>query len=586
MIIFLSGFVIFLIYFMYSDDQHVLTFNSPANTSPKSNEFNSIHSKWQDLKEPFYHESCTYPFKVFLSEFDRVKFIECLDKIIHIDHSDSETFEEAVTFYENRYNKKTPSGFDKWFNFAKERGCRIDLYDELAKQIEFLNLETEKSYAELIEELIYMIPNNKNLKIIDILKSVILTNTNEIRTELSDILKQFGEALPGLRFVHNTQDSPFSFYDRMVDKSAITVNKRSSKNSYQFVSEIVVGLDIKTETVNSHEKLETLIVDCQLPFTFKSLFQSYGPFMSPVDAFHSFQLYPILSSSNYPCLTKDILIPDMDHFLYEDESDLVNWESKKDKLIWRGSTDGSPYYNYNNDDFHPEHVCMGENCHPDLMKLNVYQEKHKRGWFWNHRQRFVSFSHFYPAKIDAGFSSFSGMDKDQNRENKFFFWPAENIKLVDMFQFKYIFNIDGYKQDPRLLKYLRGSSLIFSSHFATSWFEEHLIPFYHYVPINPTLEDINFDGIPSSLELSIKKEYKKWFKFKYPGDKPYLSNPLGYNDLLPKLMYYRQNDELAHAMAINAMGLGQKYLTNENMDCYLFRVLLEIARYAKKSDSK
>ncbi|KAF8688390.1 putative lipopolysaccharide-modifying enzyme, partial [Rhizoctonia solani] len=49
----------------------------------------------------------------------------------------STTLEEAVKEYEKRYGRPPPRGFDDWFNFAKENGCKIvDEYDGMVKDFE------------------------------------------------------------------------------------------------------------------------------------------------------------------------------------------------------------------------------------------------------------------------------------------------------------------------------------------------------------------------------------------------------------------------------------------------------------------
>ncbi|KAJ1301269.1 hypothetical protein OPQ81_003676 [Rhizoctonia solani] len=49
----------------------------------------------------------------------------------------SSTLEEAVKEYERRYGRAPPRGFDEWFAFAKENGCKIvDEYDGMVKDFE------------------------------------------------------------------------------------------------------------------------------------------------------------------------------------------------------------------------------------------------------------------------------------------------------------------------------------------------------------------------------------------------------------------------------------------------------------------
>ncbi|KAG8687111.1 cap64-like protein [Ceratobasidium sp. 423] len=55
----------------------------------------------------------------------------------------SSTLEEAVKEYERRYGRAPPRGFDEWFQFVKENGCKIvDEYDGMVKDFEpFWQLE-------------------------------------------------------------------------------------------------------------------------------------------------------------------------------------------------------------------------------------------------------------------------------------------------------------------------------------------------------------------------------------------------------------------------------------------------------------
>ncbi|CUA78292.1 Beta-1,2-xylosyltransferase 1 [Rhizoctonia solani] len=55
----------------------------------------------------------------------------------------SSTLDEAVKEYERRYGRPPPRGFDEWFEFVKENGCKIvDEYDGMVKDLEpFWELE-------------------------------------------------------------------------------------------------------------------------------------------------------------------------------------------------------------------------------------------------------------------------------------------------------------------------------------------------------------------------------------------------------------------------------------------------------------
>ena len=571
-----------LVFLFMRHKSHSLDYNDKISTIKSKKDFMLINKKtrkdFESVKSPVPHQHCKYPFKEFLTQFDHGMFIECLIKTEYlVDRQESSTLSKARQFYTSRYHYLPPKSFDQWYNYASSKKCQIDIYDDLMLKINRFksNLSSDISIEEQIESLILSLPDNRQIKIVDFLKEKVLINNKEKQTKLSYIFNKFAKKLPSFRVLLNDHDLPF-----VVSTQSTNMNKQihlaeSSSTSFEWLVKAAGSIDIDSHARNPFLYLINLSLHCQSPFLIKDLVQGYSPLIQPSSLKQTLNSIPVLSTSAYPCLTSDILIPSSEHYSKDKSEDNTAWEDKKNILIWRGDTYGSTFKNYDNENFNPDHVCH-EKCLPTQIKMQVYQDKSKRGWFWNIRQRFVSFSHHYD-QIDAGFTAFEDMDKDSNRENKLFFWGSTSLSKNQLFKHKYVFSMDGLGHYIELINLLKSNSLVFNANFAQNWFTEYLIPFYHYIPINPGYEKIESNVLSAQEQSKLKQNYKKWFKMKFESNDPHLYHPIGFNDVIPKLHYYIDHDEEAHHIALTGNDFGSKFLRNDDMDCYIYRVLVELS---------
>eukprot|EP00835_Amoeboradix_gromovi_P003557 NODE_240_length_13260_cov_0.403313.p2 type:complete len:591 gc:universal NODE_240_length_13260_cov_0.403313:7457-9229(+) len=544
---------------------------------------NSIEKRIESKKHitrPFKHEYCKYPFKDFISEFDRIKYLECIVKTeIYNKHEESNSFKSATRFYKKQYGIPPPVGFDEWYSYARSKGCRIDHYDDLMLQLNPLRSKANRdnSIKELIEELIYALPNNDQVKVYDFLKNKITENQSELRSPFISVISEFVENLPAFKALVNTAPVPFVLNPSSVRYStSSSLVSNNQMKPFEWKVTQVQDLNFITYKLKASEYLENISIQCKSAYNISSLMQGFGPLMTPSSFIQTLNPYPVLSTSNYPCLSSDIIIPDFDQKVSSPDIDVVAWEDKINKMIWRGDTSGSTFYNFEMDNFMPNHVCSVD-CTASKIKIDGFRKKMERSWFWNNRQRFVSYSKFH-SLTDAAFIEFNHMDRSNNEENSFFYWTGEKI---DIFLHKYLISLDGFGADTQLLKMLQSNSLVFSADYSTSWYSQYTIPFYHYIPIDPGYSAINATNLPSSMHQKLKSNFNTWFKFKYEHNDPHLYNPLGFNDLMPKLLHYMENDDLAHHISIVANDFASKNLGKNNMDCYLYRVLLELARISQ-----
>jgi hypothetical protein len=144
------------------------------------------------------------------------------------------------------------------------------------------------------------------------------------------------------------------------------------------------------------------------------------------------------------------------------QSSKLPWELREDKVFWRGAnTDG--YYTLKN-------------------------------WKDIPRGKLIAFSKRHPHLVDAGFTAYHP-------------WNTSNICLFEkkvglspfvlpkeQVRYKYLIDLDGTTPTfPSLHWKLFSGSLIFKQHphpKGILWYTRHLVPWVHFVPLNPDLSDL------------------------------------------------------------------------------------------------
>ncbi|MEK6734921.1 MAG: glycosyl transferase family 90 [Pseudomonadota bacterium] len=151
-------------------------------------------------------------------------------------------------------------------------------------------------------------------------------------------------------------------------------------------------------------------------------------------------------------------------------SNIYPWESKENKVFWRGGAHGAKekyYYNISNFD--------------KLPRLSL-----------------VIFSKLYPQLIDARLTSYTEFSKDEDGENLKIIMDLLSIKSQarvneeDHLKYKYLISIDGntcpWMRVPWIM--LSNSILLKQETENIEWFYSALKPMVHYVPINKNLTSL------------------------------------------------------------------------------------------------
>ncbi|KAI9206142.1 glycosyl transferase family 90-domain-containing protein [Polychytrium aggregatum] len=114
---------------------------------------------------------------------------------------------------------------------------------------------------------------------------------------------------------------------------------------------------------------------------------------------------------------------------------------------------------------------------------------------------------------------------------------ADRSPFDDNFKYKYLIDIDGNTFSQRYSPFMQSNSLVFKMTIFQEYFDGWLEPFVHYIPINVDLSDLS-----------------------------------------EKLQWAIDHDEEAEQIALNSKYFSKRFLTLDQMDCYMYLMFLELAR--------
>lgn len=444
----------------------------------------------------------------------------------------SQTLQDAVREYQRRYNMHPPPHFDKWFEFAQAKGVKmIDEYDTIYHSLlPFWALEPRTVRARAREALGF---DNQMMGILIRGGKVTLADGGGDgykwqREATIGMMKGFIQYLPDMDLVFNLHDEPRvvlpsddlqrlvnSAKDRAIPES---FGNRSPVNSWSPRPTDVNKGDrideVRTTRFNrfahqptwTHSRIScpansparsleenpvdntTAYAYGELGFIYNttaasdicntpSLRYTYGFFDRPnaFDIVHD--LFPVFSQSKISSF-QDIVYPSpwywADKVPYEGRKD-YEWDSKLDKLYWRGSTTGG--------------------------------FSRAGGWRRQHRQLFVSNANAldttkalsrdengawapkevnrrdYRDLFDVKFTFIGQCDPEDCAAQGEYFDVAKHAGQQDAWGYKYIVDIDGNAFSGRYYAFLQSNSLVAKIAIFREWHDEWIKPWVHYVPL-------------------------------------------------------------------------------------------------------
>jgi len=268
-------------------------------------------------------------------------------------------------------------------------------------------------------------------------------------------------------------------------------------------------------------------------------------------------MFPVFGGSKLP-MNNEILIPPAMYWANDTMFSGGNdehgppWEKKRNEVVWRGVASGGRNNPDNWKHFHRHRfvstmngtsVVLAERSgeEPPNFKLpshRHYNLKAARSGFlgeWLSTLTDVGFVHLecFPVPDEGVTCPYTDP----------YFSVQAAIPMKDQYTAKYLPDIDGISYSGRYRSFLLSTSLPIKSTIYKEWHDSRLVPWVHFVPMDNTYIDIY--GI--------------------------LDYFLGFEG-------YGAHDDAAKKIALGGQDWANKVLRKEDMQIYVYRLLLEYAR--------
>ncbi|KAF9895382.1 capsule-associated protein CAP1 [Aspergillus nanangensis] len=501
----------------------------------------------------------------------------------------SKTLGDAVDEYRNRYGMNPPPHFDKWFHFAQSKGCQlIDEYDTIYHSLlPFWALEP-KTIRERAHEALGFDNSMLGVLIRDGKVTHVEGGTEEQRWQreaTSGMLEEFIQYLPDMDLIFNAHDEPRVIVPSEDLQRLVQIAKDEAiPNAFQKQSPVnswsprPIDLnkgdridEVRTTRFNrfAHQptwtnsrsscpvnsparSLDEDIPDKtngyaygELGFVYNttafsdicntpSLRRKYG-FFDRANAFDVVRdLFPIFSQSKISSF-QDILYPSpwywADQVPYIPERD-VSWDEKEDKMYWRGTTTGGFSRAGGWRRHHRQRFVSNVNA---LNTAKTLHQNDNGQWETKEVNR-----HSYQDMFNVTFTGIGQCDKNDCAAQREYFKIGPSTGQQDAWAFKHLADIDGNAFSGRFYAFLRSNSLVYKIALFREWHDEWLKPWVHYVPLS-----------------------------------------LSGNEHVEAMRYFVSENEgkvAAPRLAQQGQEWAQKSLRNQDMEVWLFRLLLEYGR--------
>ncbi|AAW43180.1 hypothetical protein CNBD0460 [Cryptococcus deneoformans B-3501A] len=491
--------------------------------------------------------------------------------------SQSKTLPQAVTEYTRRYGRPPPKGFDQWWQFCKRNKVKIvDDYDQINRDIELyfaLSPELFRKRVDLLKET----PHTSQITLSPIRQSSLYgERAHSLRARLLfQLIEPIAQFLPG--------DITFSLSDHdlgswllgddqkqaaldairngryLTEEELEVYEKREGRQAVKGLASACPpgspgwqhgvarrdGLEIK-----ELPKETTFIYDPGLTYDY-----CYTPELVDIhgalswDSARESMLRPIFQLSKF-ARNPEFLTTPLE--AYENftspaaQKKYAPWDEKTiDKLFWRGSSTG---------DFYSKRLSSPtwrQSHRPRLaLKTQATEVEEEvwvqRGKMWE--KETWSVARLNKAYMDVGLTGGPHQCKKEDgtcdeMEQEIIF--KDRVAPEDSAKYKYVFDIDGNGWSSRFHRLIMSGSVVLKATIYPEWVSEWLTPWVHYIPCKVDYSDL----------------YDIMSFFAGPPDG-----------------HAGGHDNLAKMIADQARQFGEDHWRWEDMQAYMFRLLLEYSR--------
>ncbi|KAJ7286539.1 glycosyl transferase family 90-domain-containing protein [Mycena rebaudengoi] len=378
----------------------------------------------------------------------------------------SSTIEHATARYSLKTGRSPPPHYEKWFNFAKEKLCLIDDYDQIYRDFEpFYQLAEDDPlfFQRMIDIASDMMKYDPKEMATIVIKDGAVQMPDRQSTAYWDTwpitFTKFSEYLPDMTFLINGRDEPrvvFNYREPNARKHAMEVTEK-------------VPFDVSPHPTSDFFRDRSGCNILRRPEGFTTTANDDSAFfISSAKTGFTVDLFPMLSMTKVsPCFS-DILFP-IEY--YYDRSwwsgkfaypNNIEWSDKDSRIYWRGTSSGGMIYGSNYHNF-------------TRYKLTKFAQEHSD-------------------VVDAAITTWAGelcsSECDEDTVRKEYNIVGHGAPREDEYKYKYLLDVDGTTFSGRYLGLLRSGSLVFKATVFEEYFNEWIRPYEHYIPVLPDLSDL------------------------------------------------------------------------------------------------
>ncbi|KAJ7685956.1 glycosyl transferase family 90-domain-containing protein [Mycena rosella] len=377
----------------------------------------------------------------------------------------STTLAQATARYALHTGRAPPPGYARWFEFARQRQCLVDEYDQIRRDFKaFYQLaDADPAYfQDMIDhaarELTDAPVEITRVEVVD--GEVYLAGDSAYGGYWPDTLRHVSGYLPNMTFFMNGLDEP---------RVAFNYRAPGARDAA-----LAGPTDFNPFWIEPHPTANFFAnrSGCTVPLEANGLMSSANGdssfLLSSAKPGFTTDLYPMLSMTKIsPCFS-DILFPT--EYYYErswwgahySRPDDVPWEQKKPQIYWRGMSNGG--------------MIIGENYHHFV------------------RFKLIDVGREHPDLMNVAITTFAetlceeGCDREAIMAE--YNITGDGEPREDLYGYKYAIDVDGTTFSGRFLGLLKSGSLVFKSTLFEEYFNDWIRPFEHYVPVLPDLSDL------------------------------------------------------------------------------------------------
>ncbi|KAL8832765.1 MAG: hypothetical protein Q9170_004763 [Blastenia crenularia] len=529
------------------------------------------------------------------------------------ENSRSTTFRQTVSKYRRKYGRHPPPGFKEWYQFARKRNVHnIDDFEQIMDDLRPFWAIEPKALRNLAAN---MWRDDKNgVAGIHIRKHKIVKQTNKSwRSEtLITLIEKIVKYLPDMDIAMNRLDQPRVVvpWDDMQAhlKKELETRRIPPEASPDFSTGLDNLLNMTSEEEPAHKEdpewfpahgkqyIETAKLACppesharntEIPkadvesryknrlggiisnFNLSSDLCTVGPEIQDLHGFlyagstviPTKRLVPMFGECKVN-INSDILFPANmywkhdERYDYDEKHDHLDWDHKQDSMIWRGVTSGGTQTADNWQKMHRQRlvkiVNSTEMMNQDPVRI-LTEQPEKAGEYENFRQ-------FHPSEFaanhtDVGFTETMSCVPDCSfYDNVFSMKPS--APFPEQFKQKFLVDVDGHSFSGRWHAFLESKSLGIKATIFREWHDSRLFAWRHFVPM-----DNRYDDVYSILT---------YFLGVGTAPDPHVAGPNG--------AYVMRHDAEGKRIANQGREWAKKVLRRDDIEIYMFRLLLEYGR--------